>query len=326
MNGKLKKTITFILPIALGIFFLWLSFRHFTRDDYDKILQSLLDADYRWVLLSVLMGIISHLSRAYRWLFLLRPLGYRPRYLNSVMSVFAAYLVNISFPRAGELLRAATLNKYEDIPYDKALGTIITERIVDLFMLGLVVLTGLFFSFDTIWDKLMSKTGKLSLSSVVWLGASALLSLIVLFYFVKKSKHPFVIRIRSFLQGMSEGIISILHMKKRRAFILHTLFIWAMYLGMFYVMAFAFPETGHLPLEAALSGFIIGAFSMAATNGGLGSYPYGVQQVFILYGIASKPALTFGIMMWASQTLMIIVLGELSFVALPWYNAKNNAK
>jgi len=288
-------------------------------DDLDKVKHAFTHANYYWVALSLFLGLLSHLSRAYRWQFLLTPLGYKSRFSNSVFSIFMAYLVNLAFPRAGEVVRATTLSNYEDIPFEKTFGTIVAERVIDVVMLLFIIAIAFFFQFDLLSTLLIGKIPSNPLILMLIILLFIVFGLLA-FYFIRKSNHPFFIKIRNFALGLYDGMLSIFKMKKRLAFMFHTLFIWGMYLLMFYVASLAIPETANLGFGAIITGFVVGSLSMAATNGGLGSYPYGVQQVLTLYGIAGNPALAFGLLMWSSQTFMVVVLGGLSFLILPFIN------
>ena len=319
MNKKTKKIIFSLLPIALGVFLIWFSLSKLLPEDIETIKTAFKTANYNWIALSLLCGILSHVSRAYRWHFMLDPLGYKPRFPNTIMAVLVAYIVNLAFPRAGDVARATTITKYENVPFEKAIGTIVAERVADVVMLLLVIAIALLVQFDFLIDFLSKKLPQKPLNSIITVGV-----LLVLFFlfvrFIKKSENPFLIKVKTFINGLMEGVKSILTMKKKWAFVFHTFFIWLMYIMMFYFAAFSLEETAFLPLGALLTGFIVGALSIAATNGGLGTYPVGVQQVLILYGISSVSALAFGWIMWTAQTLMIIVFGGLSFFLLPIYN------
>ena len=139
-------------------------------------------------------------------------------------------------------------------------------------------------------------------------------------YYIKKAKSGFGLKIKTFINGLVEGVTSIFKMKNKWAFIFHTLFIWAMYVLMFYAVTFALPETTNLPFDAIIVGFVVGGLSMALTNGGLGTYPIFVASAFILYNVDDNPARAFGWIMWTAQTLMVILFGGLSFLFLPIYN------
>ena len=320
MNKKTKKTLFIILPIALGVFLIWYFLSKLSTQDKTAIISSFKSANYWWVLLSLFFGVLSHLSRAYRWQFMLEPLGYKPKFPNSVMTVMIAYLVNLAMPRAGDIVRGTAISKYENIPFEKAIGTIIAERVADVIMLLSIIALAFILQADLIKEKLFKDP-----SSIVLKISILLISLViaVLFYrYIKKSENAFFVKIRGFISGLIEGVISIFRMKKKWAFIFHTVFIWAMYVLMFYAVTFALPETTHLPFEAIIVGFVIGALSMALTNGGLGTYPVFVAGALILYNIEDNPARAFGWIMWTAQTLMVLLFGGISFLFLPIYNRK----
>ncbi len=319
MNKKLKKTIFTILPIVLGVALIWYSLSKLESEDIQDIKKSFQTANYWWVALSLLFGILSHLSRAYRWQFLLEPLGYKPKYANSVLTVLVAYLVNLAIPRAGEFARATGISKYENIPFEKAFGTIVSERVVDTFMLLSIIATAFFLQTDLLSSYLFKDSAESSNLLIYLVIAAVILGLLFL-WIIKKSTNPWIQKIQNFVYGLIQGLISIFKMKKKWAFIFHTFFIWIMYILMFYVVIFAIPETANLPLSAVIVGFVVGGLSMALTNGGLGTYPVFVASALTLYGVAENPALAFGWIMWTSQTLMVLIFGGLSFIFLPIYN------
>ncbi len=287
-------------------------------NDKIEIINSFKTANYWWIALSLFFGVLSHLSRAYRWKFMVEPLGYKPRFPNLVMTVLIAYLVNLIIPRAGEVARATAFSKYENVPFEKGFGTIVAERIADIIMLLSIIGMAFFLQGDLIKSYLF-KDDTDSSSSFALLGFLAIL--FILGYFIlKKSSHSIVLKVKNFIYGLLEGIKSILKMKSKWAFIFHTVFIWAMYVCMFYAATFAIPETSNLPLGAIIVGFVVGGLSMALTNGGLGVYPVAVAGVLVLYGVETNPANAFGWIMWTAQTLMILLFGGLSFLFLPIYN------
>jgi len=318
LNKKIKKTLFIILPIALGVFLIWHFLSKLTSEDKNAILNSFKSANYWWVVLSLFFGILSHLSRAYRWQFLLEPLGYTPRFANSAMTVLISYLVNLAMPRAGDIARGTAISKYENIPFEKAIGTIISERVADVIMLLSIIALAFVLQADLIREQVFKDPSSVVQKIIILL---ILFGLSILFYhFIKKSKHSFFIKIRNFIKGLIEGVVSVFKMEKKWAFIFHTFFIWLMYVLMFYVVTFAIPETTNLPFEAIIVGFVVGALSMALTNGGLGTYPVFVAGALILYNIEDNPARAFGWIMWTAQTLMVLLFGGLSFLLLPIYN------
>ena len=310
---SIKKVLKIILPLVLGGFLVWYSI---SKISIDILIGYFKEANYSWIFLGLFFGVLSHLSRAYRWKFMLEPLGFKPKFTNSVLAVLIGYLVNLAVPRAGEVSRALVLTNYEEVPFEKGFGTIVAERIADLIMLLSIVVITLFVQFDFIYELL---TNNFNPTKIV----IGLVVLSIGFYtltsFVKKATSGFLLKIKTFVSGLAEGITSIFKMKNKWAFIFHTLFIWVMYVAMFWATIPAIEDL-NVPLGGILIGFIAGGFSIAATNGGIGLYPIAVAGALALFDIPTEPATAFGWIMWTAQTAMIIVFGGLAFLFLPIYN------
>ena len=313
MEFKIKKSLQITLPLAIGFGLVWYSLRNIKPEEF---IGYFLEADYTWIALGLFFGILSHLSRAYRWKFMLEPLGFNPKYANSVMAVLIAYLVNLTIPRAGEASRAAVMSNYEGIPFQKGFGTIVAERVADLVMLLVVIVITLFVQFDFIWE-LATKNFNLVKIGIAILGFIA--SVIFFILFIKKANKGIGLKIKVFIKGLVEGVMTIFKMKKKWPFIFHTIFIWLMYILMYWATIPAIDGLS-VPIGGILVGFIAGGFSIAATNGGLGTYPVAVMGAFLLFGIPKELGTEFGWVMWTAQTAMIIIFGGLSFLLLPIFN------
>ena len=318
--AKPKSILKVVLPLLLGVGLVWYSL---SKISVPTLVQYFKNADYGWIILGAILGVLSHASRAYRWLFMTEPLGYKPKFGNSFMAVYSAYLINFTIPRAGEIARASIINNYEEIPFEKGFGTIVAERIADTIMLFLIIMIALFLEFEFIYNFFIEKFNPISLL----IGGIILLMLgFALILFIKKSTSKFALKVKGFASGLLEGVLSIFKMKQKWAFLFHTFFIWTMYVLMFYVTTFALPELNSVSMAAILIGFILASFSIAATNGGIGSFPEAIVIAFsTLFGLAEDPSRAFGWIMWSTQTLVIIVLGGLSLLYLPIYNRKKTS-
>ena len=318
MKSSIKKTLKTILPILLGVFLVWYSYYSTSEKDRSEIIHYIKNADLFWVGVSVFLGILTHLSRAVRWNYLLQPLGYKPKLFNNILIILTAYFTNLGIPRSGEILRATALATYEHVPFQKGFGTIVTERVIDLVMLFLIVAIALFLQTDIIWGFLQQKG--FNLIYLLALIGSWLLALSLGMYVVKKSNSKFALKLKTFLRGLLEGILSIFRMKNKWSFVLHTLFIWLAYIAMFWVIKYTVLETVDLSVSQLLVAFVAGAFAMSATNGGIGIYPIAVSSALAIFGISKVSGDAFGWIMWISQTLMIVVFGAISFLILPLWN------
>ena len=318
-NNNLKKTLQLALPLLLGIFLCWYAFAQFSTEELALIKEQFLKADYSYLWLSVAMGFLSHVSRGIRWQYTLASMHYFPKRYNLVLAVFIGYLLNLTVPRSGEVSRALLINRYDKVPFDKAFGTILTERVIDMCILLLFIAVVFVFQFDLVWHFL---EGYLTFSYII----VVLLVLGLLFlggvYWIYRSTSSFAQKVRKMLSGIKEGIFSILHLKKKWQFIAHTLFIWLMYFWMFYVVFFSMEQTKELSIIQVLTAFVIGSFAIVFTNGGLGAYPLFIAKVLLLFGVTETVGTALGWVIWIAQFLMIILFGGLSFLLLPIINRR----
>ncbi len=317
MNKKLISTIKYSIFFLIGILLIYLVFRD---ADPIKMLNDLKSADYKWMILSFVMGYAAYISRGYRWLQLLEPMGYKPKAINAINSVSITYFTNLALPRAGEVARATSLNQSEGIPVDKLLGTIVIERIIDmLLLLSLMVLTvilryeDLINFFETALSQKGTSTGSDS-TFLLYFGISIIVLILVAYLLKNQIKETTIYdKIRAFLSGIKEGIKTVKHMKNKGVFIAHTLFIWFMYYLMVYVVFFAMPETKDLTVSDGLFIMAVGALGMVApVPGGLGAYHGAVMIGLSLLGIASDTALSFAVIVHTTQTLVAITSGPIA--------------
>jgi uncharacterized protein (TIRG00374 family) len=313
LNSRTKKIIKIIIPLLFGGGLIWYLF---TIIPPKTLLEYFKNANYWWISLGLFFGILSHLSRAYRWKFMLEPMGYTPRFINSALAVLIGYFVNLAIPRAGEVSRASVMANYENIPFEKGFGTIVAERIADLIMMFLIIGVTLLIQFDFILQLVKEKLDPVKI--IIGL-AVCLIGGFFFYKYVRKSTKGLGLKIKNFIKSLVEGVTSIFRMKNKWAFIFHTVFIWAMYVLMFWATIPAIDGL-QVPFGGILVGFIAGGFSIAATNGGIGLYPLAVAGAFTLFGVPEEPSTAFGSVMWAAQTAMVILFGGLSFLLLPICN------
>lgn len=317
---KLLKLIKTFLPLALGVFFIVYSYSSFTSEQRHTLYNNIAQVNTQWIIVALLGGVLSHMSRAYRWKLMLEPMGYKLRFSTAFMAVMGGYLANLGIPRSGEVLRGATAATYEDIPFEKAFGTIIAERAVDVvIVLGIVTIAIILHATELValFDK-FDINPWISLIGLLLLIGIGVLSL----WLVQTSKLALFVKIRSFASGILDGVKSIFHLDKPWAFIFHTLFIWGGYIMTFYILKFAFPEMSSLHFGSMLTAFVIGSFSISVTNGGIGIYPIAVGGALTIFGISPEIGEAFGWVDWGLQTLLSITIGGLSLLLLPILNRK----
>ena len=319
MARSRPKFLQIAIPLALGVFLIWYIYQSFTPQQLQETKKYFADAKYGFVLLSVVFSLLSHISRAYRWSFMLEPLGYKTKLANNFMAVSVAYLMNVFIPKSGEISRGIILDKYEDVPFQKGFGTIISERVVDLIFLLFFTILALTIKFDVLYDYVFESIP----SSILYLIIIAMVLLAVSIpLYIKFSKSNINQKLKTFVIGLKEGVFSILKMRKKGAFLFHTFVIWGLYLLSFYTALHALPETANIPFGTIIITFVVGSFTFAFTNSGFGTYPAAVAGILTIFGVAKTVGTAFGWIVWISNISSIVFFGVLSLVLLPLYNRK----
>ena len=318
MKNQIGKWLTILIPLFIGIGIIFYQYTSLTTDELEKIQVSFQKANYYYILLSLFIAMFGYWSRAYRWKFALNHLGYHTKFSNNFFTVCVSYLVNLTVPRSGEISRAALLKKYEKVPFDKAFGTIVAERIVDLFIFLLFVLIGFLSQFDEIYQFLLSRN--MSFQSLIITAIVGLACFIVFVLIWIYAEWKIIIKLKEKLSGLIEGITTVYKMEDKWKYFFHSFFIWFSYLMMFYVTIFALPETSNISFDVVIMGFIFGSLAVGFSNGGLGAYPFSIALIFSLYGITNDIGTAFGWLVWTSQTILTIFLGLISYLLLPILN------
>ena len=320
MKASIRKFLSLTIPLLIGLGIIYYQYTTLSPNELEKIKISFIKADYFYIYLSLFIALFGYWSRAYRWKFALQHLGYNTKFHNDLLTVCVSYLVNLTIPRSGEVSRAMLLKKYEEVPFDKAFGTIVAERIVDMLIFLLFVAIGFISQFDTIYKYLVNKG--VEFETLIWIGILGFV-LFVLFILVWiYAEWNIILKLKQKLSGLIEGMQSILKMKEKWKYIFHSFFIWFSYLAMFYVTIFALPETANISFDVVVMGFIFGTLAVGFTNGGLGAYPLAIASILSLYGISEGIGTAFGYLIWVSQTLLTIFLGLSSYLLLPILNKK----
>lgn len=313
MKKKITKLLSIILPLILGVFLVIYVYRQYTPAQIDSLKNSFKTADYLYVWISLLVGLTGFWARAYRWKYTLAHVGYTAPFTVKLCAVCITYVMNMLIPRSGEVSRAVVLNKYAGVPFDKALGTIISERIVDLILLVAAIATTVLLQYDVVKDFLAD----IPFQKLMFYGLLAGIMLLGSVLFFIYSKLAWVQKIKIKVSGLTEGAISVFTMPNKWPFMLLSLYIWFSYVLMFYVTIFALPETSGLDFGSVATAFVIGSIVITFTNGGTGFFPVAIAKILTIYNVPDTAGFAFGSIVWASQTAQILVLGGLSFLLLP---------
>ncbi|WP_245895672.1 lysylphosphatidylglycerol synthase transmembrane domain-containing protein [Flavobacterium album] len=288
-------------------------YRHATAKELADLKNSLRTADYTYVYISLFVGLTGFWARAYRWKYTLAHLGYEVPFGVKFGAVCITYIMNMFIPRSGEVSRAVALNKYAGVPFDKAFGTIIAERIIDLILLVIVVALTAALQFDA----LKAYLDDIPFQQLLFYGTVAGILFIGSVLFFMYSKLGWVQKLKLKISGLTEGVLSAFKMPNKWPFLLLSLYIWFSYVLMFYVTIYALPETSGLDFGTVVTAFVIGSIVITFTNGGTGFFPFAISNILYVYGVPKSAGAAFGWIVWTSQTGQILFLGILSFLLLP---------
>jgi glycosyltransferase 2 family protein len=323
-KSRLIPIVRSIILLGLALLLLFFAFRGVSLR---KVYQEILKSKAGWVLLSLLISLVALVVRAHRWNFLIEPLGYRPTLRNTTYSVMVGYFANLAFPRLGEITRCGSLSTAEGIPFNKLLGTVVVERIIDVLSLLLCIFIVGIIEFNRLGNFLSKnlaepllgrlKTITSTNTGVVSLVGGLLLVIVLLVLFIRYSKRKSGTKWAAMIDGFLKGLMSIRNLKKPWLFIFHSLFIWVLYYLSVYVCLFALPFTSNLGLSAALFLLVAGGIGMSApVQGGIGAYHLLVSQGLLLYGISLEDGLSFATLLHSLQLVTVIVTGSIALLAL----------
>ena len=323
----ITKALKILMAILIGGVIIWLSVRQLSTDELGEIKAAFEQANYWWIFAALIVAFISNISRTKRWQMLLQPLGYRPRFVNVMLSVLVAYFANMGLPRLGEVARCGLLKTHEDIPFEKSFGTVVTERFLDLVVfLGLFLINFViqFKKIHTFVEEEVFSQFSFNVSKTMGILGIAFLLLITIVYIFRRRlrQTPIYNKVAHLISGFWSGIISVLKVENVFLFIFHSLFIWLCYWAMAYLMLQSLPITQSLDVMASLSALTIGTIGMIVVQGGLGIYPLLIAGTLLSYHISYPTGYAMGWLIWGGQTLGIVSSGLIAIILIPILNKK----
>ncbi|MGI8637770.1 MAG: lysylphosphatidylglycerol synthase transmembrane domain-containing protein [Segetibacter sp.] len=331
MKKKILNILKYLSFLGLGVFLVWWSLHQIPPEKWQDFRNAFSTANY-WLLIPVFFVLLaSHILRALRWKMLILPMGYNPSLLNTFFAVMIGYLANLAVPRLGEVLKCTILARYENVPAEKLVGTIVAERAFDLASLILVFLLAFALQFHEIGDfgtrllkKLfLSKSGSFNPTTIIITIAILILGVFLVKLLFRRFHHiALITSIKKIIKGIWQGIISIKDLQHKGAFLFSSLGIWAMYLIGTWIGFAATAGTSHLSLGTAVSGLAFASIGMIITPGGIGAYAFFLAKVLEQHNIPFAIGFANGTLQWFAQFLIIILVGFISLGFLPYYNKK----
>ncbi len=333
MKKQILQTVRFLLFLSVALLLLYLAFRGI---DLSQVWNELKHARYAWLLLTLPIGLLSHIFRAWRWNLLIEPLGYKPPLSHTFYAVMSGYLANLALPRLGEVVRCGSLTKTDKVPFDKLLGTVITERVVDMLILLLLMILVFFirihFFGHFLYHQIILPLGArfsglfhhtLTLTIVFF---SLVAAGVLLKIFWKKIRHIGIVRkTKDFLTGILHGIRTIARMKHNKQFLLSSFLIWTMYFLTSWLVLYMLPETAGMSPVDGLFLLVVGSLGMIVpVQGGIGAYHWIVSSALTLYGISRTTGLAVATLAHESQTLLILVVGAFAMIMVVMIRKKSS--
>jgi len=334
----LKKILKFILFFGIGAFFIWLSVRKLSPEDIQNLKESAAQVTrgsaWFFLLMAYLVGALSNYIRALRNRQLLQPLGYDARPSMVFYSVMVCYLANYAFPRLGEVLRCTFLQRYEKVPFEKSLGTVVTERAVDFIVLIFVFVsafllnTGLLDTLQvdgmTLREGFHTKLSSMAHSHTLYFLIGGIVLFIAIVFLTRKwwSKVSFFVKIKNFFVGIWQGLISIKDVRRPWLFIFYTIAIWVLWVLETVFCFQAFDFLSGMSLLVMYSVFAMGNLGFLIGPGGIGAYPLIVAAMLVLYGVDYSAGLAAGWIGWGVQTFQVLTLGVFSLIATSFVKRK----
>ena len=334
MVKALVSILKIVVPLGLDVWLIFYFYDQLDDEQRKKLFTAFGEANWWWLLLGTVLGWCSHLSRAWRWRYLLEHLGHKVSFWNAYHATMVGYFMNMLLPRAGEASRAVTLYRAEGVPFEKGFGTIMAERAVDMILLlGIAVIT-VALQLDKIdlfrvriavfrSGQGTAAVDEPSLMNRGWLLLLAAVLVGAIMIYLVVTRPALRARLRDGVRGFIAGLQSIYQTKHKGAYLFHTLLIWSLYLAMFWLGFLALPSTAVIPPAGVMAGFVAGAISIVLVQGGIGVYPAFVALIVSVYmppvvggGSVQPDALAMGWLLWAAQTVLLIGLGGVSLLLI----------
>ena len=310
----MKKQLKIVIPIVLGIFFIYITYRLTSQAERLLIWNYIKSAQIQYIVGAMLFGASADIIRGLRWQLLSKAIGYSSGTINSIASVFMCYTSNMAIPRSGEIIRATALSEYNRIPIGKTFGTIAAERVIDISISILILFLVWILQYDVILESFFNEDYLMFIDNNFWLIFSTVnIFIAIIFILITRVK-----KIKRFFKSVLEGFLSLTKLKKKLfPFMLLSLLIWTCYVLAFFTIKFSVTELNVIDSSLIFPAFVVGVFSISLSNHGLGVYPLAIALFLSNFGISTEIGLTYGWLAWSCQAIITLIFGGLSFFVLP---------
>lgn len=329
MKKRIIAILKYLFFLGIGVFLVWWSLHQIPNDKWGEFKESLRTAKFGLIAPVFFILSLSHVLRALRWRILMQPMGYTPAFANTFFAVMIGYLANLAIPRLGEVLKCTILARYEKVPAEKLVGTIVAERAFDVISLGIVFLLAFILQFDIVGEYgiqlfkelFQNKGGHFSITKLMIAAAFLLVCFIILKIWFKQFAHlKIVILFKKILRGIWEGLSSVNKLRNKGLFIFYSVAIWSLYVMGTWVGLYATQGTAHLGIQHAISALAFASIGMIITPGGIGAYAFFMAKVLEKSDIPFEIGFANGTLQWFAQFIIVLIVGTICVVLLPIFN------
>ncbi|HMY84503.1 MAG TPA: lysylphosphatidylglycerol synthase transmembrane domain-containing protein [Saprospiraceae bacterium] len=294
-----------------------------------KLIADFRSVNILWLVAVIVAFQLSNVVRALRWQMICKPLGYKIKLGNAFWTIMLSYFANLGLSRAGEVIRAGSLARYEKIKLDNVVGTVALDRFLDLVTMSIAILIAFFFQYEEIQSYLASNMRDFDFAAFSrgWIFQTFVTGIVLFFLLVilfrnRIRQSLIYLKIKNFTKGVIAGMKTIRKIERPFLFAFYSILIWVFYFLMTYFAFFSFPPTASLGIQAALLVFVFGSFGILIPSpGGMGTYHALVVAALAIYGIRGDDAFSYAnIVFFNIQILTTILFGVLSLIFLPINN------
>lgn len=313
MLKKIFNVFKILLPITLAVALIYFAFKNV---DFNEFWENLSQVNFNWVIVSLVISVIPYIARAYRWNILISALGYKPKLYPTTLAIIIGYFANLAVPRLGEVIRCGFIQRTNKVPFTVSVGTVITERLVDMITLLLLLVIALVLEYDVLSSFLSPYLSNADFEGIYWALAGLFvvgcIGIAILWFLIRQGKFP---KLSNLVKELVKGIFAIAKIKNLPGFLIATVVMWLVYFLMSYVIVFSLESTSHLSLEAGLLLLVTGGIAIALpVQSGFGTYHTLISALLLIYGIPEATGLFMATLLHTSQIIAIALLGTLALV------------
>lgn len=298
--------VSFVISVACG----YLAVR---KISLDEMRSSLAQADYVWLIPSLLLTLLTGWLRALRW---------RSIFINpddvTVGQSFAASSVGLMFnnvlpSRGGEVMRVLALRRVTGLSAFEVGTTILVERVLDVFVLGLAGLALWYWLPDSTWVHVLGLVclGAVGFCVVATVALAVFRERLHVVLAKLLAKLPRVSEDRA--TGVRRAVAAGVAVARRPRRIVTCVWLTALTWLVAGLAGLAlFPAFGLDPWTLAPWLLLIAnSFAMVVPSspGTVGVYEASVQAALVAYGISASAALSFALVLHAVNFFPVILMG-----------------